>query len=197
MEFHNFNPDIKYTRIDNRQDVLMRSLSKFFLDKNNIEQVIPVIEGKSKISLRILDWFCTNYAKKNNINYTINTGTGDKQIIVYLNYKAQLKAYQKKQFDPFCRRERIKFYYNKSSYITTTVGQLNFFRWSIQTNIINYIVKNLEQIEKDMNNSMKLQYANSNNVKNGIKIRKKRKELSISATRTVNKHKINIEISFN
>ena len=82
----------------------------------------------------------------------------DNYLIVYLNYKSQLKAYSKKQFDPFCRRERILFYVGKyngvdNDPLRTTVGQLNFFRWAIQNKILDYIydnynASNIEQICK-------------------------------------------------
>ena len=32
-----------------------------------------------------------------------------KEFVVYIDYKLQLKGYSKKQFDPFCRRERINW----------------------------------------------------------------------------------------
>ena len=44
-----------------------------------------------------------------------------------------------KQFDPFCRRDRIQFNYGKDKYIITTVGQLNFFRWAIENKVLDYI----------------------------------------------------------
>ena len=56
-----------------------------------------------------------------------------------MNYKSQLKAFSKKQFDPFCRRKRIKFDYEKSKNIITTIGQLNFFKWIIENKILDYI----------------------------------------------------------
>ena len=76
----------------------------------------------------------------------------------FLNYKSQLKAYTKKQFDPFCRRERINFFYDtedSNKYIETTVGQLNFFRWAIKNQVLSYITKNLNTIEHDMNNCIR------------------------------------------
>jgi hypothetical protein len=35
--------------------------------------------------------------------------------------------------------------------VVSTLGQLNFFRWAISNNIINYIEDNFDEIEKDMN----------------------------------------------
>ena len=78
--------------------------------------------------------------KKKDINYV------DVDVNVFLNYKAQLKAYSKKYFDPFCRRNRINY---KQS-LSTTIGQLNFFKWAIENHIISYIQDNIEDIEKDL-----------------------------------------------
>jgi len=206
-----------------KQDVLMCSLQKFYKKPENIKKLLTIIQNSTnssksskkqinsknmindvkqapKISLRVIDWFVTNYSKKYNTNYIISEVNDDgmisnKQLIVYIDYKLQLKGYSKKQFDPFCRRERIEFYYNKTEFITTTVGQLNFFRWAIENNVMNYIEQNLEKIEKDMNNSYKAVYNLGKKTQN--KTRRKRQELSVSATRTVNKHNVKIVVSFN
>lgn len=172
-----------------KSDLLMINLTKFFTTKKNYDIILPILNGESKLSLRIIDWFVTNYSKKFNTSYIINGS----QFIVYLDYKKRLKAYSKKAFDPFCRRQRIQFYYTKNEHIITTVGQLNFFQWAIQQNIIKYIYKNIHNIENDMNISLKNNYKKKKN-KN---IRKKRSELSISATRRVNKHNIKILVTFN
>ena len=179
-------------KIANKQDLLMIKLTKFFFIKKNLDVMLPVINGESKLSLRIIDWFVTNYSKKNNISFIKDDNNEyQKQFIVYLNYKKQLKAYSKKQFDPFCRRDRINFFYNEKNSIITTVGQLNFFRWAIQNNIINYIEKNLNDIEYDMNQSLRKINKNKNKKKD-----KKRQELSVSATKKLNKHNVKIIIKF-
>ena len=178
--------------ISSKKDLLMQSLINFFADKENLDQVIPIITGKSNISLRILDWFVTNYSKKNNIAYQLELNNKIKNFIVYLDYKSQLKAYSKKQFDPFCRRERISFNDHNNNELITTVGQLNFFRWAIENKIIEYIINNYEIIENDMNNSLRNLYKK----KDGDSNRRKRTELSISATKTVNKHDVSIVVQF-
>ena len=127
-----------------KQDLLMHSLEHFYKNKDNLKTLISIINGESKISLRVIDWFVTNYSKKNNITYIVGTKKNSKRFNVYLNYKSQLKAYSKKQFDPFCRRERIMFYYKEDEHIITTVGQLNFFRWAMDNDIIKYVKKNLK-----------------------------------------------------
>jgi len=179
-------------KVTNKQDLIMIKLTKFFFIKKNFNKMQPIINGKSTISLRIIDWFVTNYSKKNNISFIRNlkddkNNKSQQRWEVYINYKKQLKAYSKKQFDPFCRRERINFYYNETDSIITTVGQLNFFRWAIENKILSYIEINLNAIETDMNISLR-------NIKRDKS--KKRHELSIAATKKLNKHDIKIIIDF-
>lgn len=179
-----------------KQDLLMVSLTQFFKKKNHLHKMMRIVHGESNISLRILDWFTTNYSKKLNISYNlIDKHNNLCKFIVYLDYKAQLKAYSKKQFDPFCRRERIIFYDMDNNEIETTVGQLNFFRWAIENNVLDYVEQNLEVIEKDMNDSIRHIYKKSNR-KSPDEGRKKRHELSISATKTINRHDIKISVQF-
>ena len=175
-----------------KQDLLMYSLTDFFIQPKNFNKFFPIVTGKSKISLRIIDWFVTNYSKKNNISYYITENNIIKQFIVYLNYKSQLKAYSKKTFDPFCRRDRIGFYYNEQDELITTVGQLNFFRWAIENKVIDYIENKLDEIEQDMNSSVRHIYTKKGNVTK----RKKRRELSKSATKSINKHNVKVIVKF-
>jgi len=187
-------PVFKNGSLTCKQDLLMSSLTLFFRDKVNLEKIMPIINGKSNISLRILDWFVTNYAKKYNISYNITIDNIIKKFIVHISYKSQLKAYSKKLFDPFCRRERIRFMDHNNNEIITTAGQLNFFRWVIENDIFNYISDNIDNIEKDMNTSIRHLYKKKK-ISNENK-RRKRKELSVSATKSVNKHSVNIVIDF-
>jgi hypothetical protein len=171
--------------MESKDDLLMEKITAYYMDTKKYNTMCNIIAGSEKISLRIIDWFVTNYSKKNNVIYQKNK----KQFIVYLNYKSQLKAYSKKYFDPFCRRKRIIFQIKKRDELVTTVGQLNFFKWAIESGVITYIRKNIEKIENDMTISLKKI--------NKEKIQKKRKELSISATKKINKHNVKIIIDFN
>lgn len=149
----------------------MDKINLFFENEVNKKVLINILNNNFNISLRIIDWFVTNYCKKYNIFWVEN----NQRFVVYLNYKLQLKAYSKKYFDPFCRRERIFFHYKEEEYLETTVGQLNFFKWIIEHNIINYIKNNYEDIEFDMQNTIKI---DSNKTI-------KRRELSKCATKTI------------
>lgn len=200
-----------------KKNILYVSLSKFYNEKENMEKLLDILDNNSKISLRIIDWFVTNYSKKNNIVYNIKKNSSSntervEQFIVYLRYKGQLKAYSKKRFDPFCRNNRI-IEWGPNKNITTTIGQLNFFRWAIQNNIIEYIKENLKEIETDMNSNIRKHYVKKSKKKTKKKDdnitekkihinvksnKKKRRELSTCATKTMNivKPKISIVIDF-
>ena len=160
--------------LNNKQDLIMVSLKKFYKEKNNIEQLLPIVNGGSKLSLRIIDWFVTNYSKKNNVIYYLKRtkkGGNDysyskegndeysEPFIVYIRYKSQLDGFQKRLFDPFCRigknGNRIEFFYDDKNSIITTVGQLNFFKWAIENNILAYIKDNISEIEQDMNKNIR------------------------------------------
>ena len=160
-----------------KNDILLNILNNFFKNNDNyLQDYLNIYYGRTNISLRIIDWFVTNYSKKNQIFYNLNGNN----FIVYLDYKSQLKAFTKKQFDPFCRRERINFYYSKNKFIKTTIGQLNFFKWAFENNIIDYIRDNYNQIENDMINEIKL----------------KKNNLNIKAKKSISKHNVKIVVSF-
>jgi hypothetical protein len=188
------------------ETLLLNSLKDFFSDKYYKKQLIDIISGEKSISLRSIDWFITNYSKKKNIYYKIyqkedGSLTFDennkliKNINVFQSYKSQLKAYSKKKFDPFCRRERINLNISDTN-IETTLGQLNFFKWAINNLIIDYILIHKNEIEKDMNNCLKNMKISGNIYKKKGE-RKLRQELSLSATRGLSRSNISIILDFN
>ena len=283
--------------ITSKQALLLIPITKYFSTKKTLKKLITILKGES-ISLRLIDWFVTNYCKKFNVLYNLNdfkekdtississvisstpaitqasihtqssihtpepapapapapatataTATApastpplliipqpnplvpltlsvqqikdqsfDNFIIVHNNYKGQLKAYSKKNFDPFCRRNRIRFYYDDNKYFITTVGQLNFFKWALENYIINYIQNNIKAVENDMNlrceivkkvsTKLKPQDTSDNNTlineqilktkkATGITTRKKRKEISTSSSKTLSIHNLPMTIEF-
>jgi hypothetical protein len=194
-----------------KQDILLIPITDFFNIPKNLDLLLGIlITGKYKISLRIIDWFVTNYSKKHNLVIDKN----NKPFIVFLEYKSQLKAYSKKQFDPFCRRSRIHYEYEKNKKFETTIGQLNFFRWAIENLIIDHIMKNYDDIEKDMNNTLKTNKLDNmtmpntpNSLDSGLensiesissseKSSPSKKKSTITATKSICKHNVKIIVSF-
>jgi hypothetical protein len=185
--------------------LLLESLHSFFKIPYNRDKLLSVLSDDKCISLRSVDWFITNYSKKNNIYYLIYTNKNGNpsfddenneyrnNMNVFHSYKSQLKAYSKKRFDPFCRRDRLLFKIDDDHSVETTIGQLNFFKWAISNLVVYYIEFYKDEIEHDMNTSLKIMKENSDK-KNGS--RKKRQELSLSATRGLMMNHVTIEITF-
>jgi hypothetical protein len=207
--------------IDTQNDILLNKLMIFYKETEYFDKMISIINGTSKISLRIVDWFVTNYSKKNYC--VIENPSTNERFKVYNDYKLKLKAYSKKKFDPFCRWDRINVPYKDTMCVQTTLGQLNFFKWTIENNILEYIENNYSTIENDMNlrnSSAKVKNtsinsntsiessdsytstssqlsSSSNNSTNSNKTRKKREELSLNASKIIKKEFISTTLIFN
>ena len=180
-----------------QHELLLNNLMDFYKNESYLNRMLKIITGESKISLRIVDWFATNYAKKYYTLYPIDNNQGNViRFKVYFDYKLKLKAYSKKRFDPFCRWDRISIPYKNGTCIETTIGQLNFFKWAIENKVIEYIESNYDTIENDMNNRNSTSKRKEGVIDNS-KTRKKREELSISATKSIKKEEVEIVVQFN
>jgi len=184
------------TNYTTQNELLLNNLMDFYKNENNLTNMLKIITGESKISLRIVDWFATNYSKKNYTLYSIEENDGSiKRFKVYFDYKLKLKAYRKRRFDPFCRWDRISIPYKGDTFIETTIGQLNFFKWTLENKVVQYIEENYDAIEKDMNCRNSTSKRKEPLVEN-TKTRKKREELSISASKSIKKEKVEIVVNF-
>ena len=170
---------------ESKLSLLMGSLTEFYQNGEYIKEIKNIVDQNNVISLRILDWFITNYSKKNQVIIANNFN-------VYQNYKLMLKSFSKRAFDPFCRKNKIIFYYTEKDFIETSCGQLCFFRWCFENDILEYVKRNLTIIEQDMKNSLK---SKLNETTNSTDI-KRRQPLSVSASRTVNKHHVKYIVNF-
>jgi hypothetical protein len=180
------------SRVQGKQDFIVRWLQDFYNQPGHLEAVLPVLTGQSPVSLRLIDWFVTNYSKKFNVSYMLE----GRQFMVHFHYKRELKAYSKRLFDPFCRRERISFQIRGQPAIEeTTVGQLNFFRWAIEKKVVDYILEHAVAIEADMNASFREHYSKEPEAKTPTG-RRKRKEMSQSAMKSVAHHSLPVMVAF-
>jgi hypothetical protein len=201
-------------------NILLNQLKSFYQIDKNIKTLFKILNHnnihknnkENKISLRLIDWFVTNYCKKNKIIIEKKEKNKTNHINIYNSYKSNLKAFSKQLFDPFRRKNELflnytstskvtftedKFLY-KNNHIKTTIGQLNFFKWIIDNDIYEYIKSHKKVIENDMiisqkeNNKKKM---NKHNLvvktvknKNGTIeqiSRKKRIELSKSVNKNI------------
>jgi len=217
IQYYNYiMPLFNANSLNTQNDLLMQNLMEFYKKSENMEHFLSIVNGDTHISLRIIDWFVTNYAKKYFTIYEIPAFNheGTIRFKVYNDYKLKLKAYSKRRFDPFCRWERIQLPCDSlaNTTIETTIGQLNFFKWAIEHHILEYIRENYDDIENDMNlrnttskhrNTTETSTDSSttissldNDINSNSKTRKKREELSISACKCIKKETVKILVKF-
>ena len=180
-------------QISSHENMLLKTIEKFYESLNNVKDFIAIINSKSDISIRLIDYFITKYSKKNKISYKIENNIFN----IYQSYKQQLKLFQKKNFDPFARGIRIP-YYIENIWIITTIGQLNFYKWFLSKNIFEYINKNKVVIEYDMNKNKKNKNDKKKNKSYKIykKIEPKLIPLNIHSNITKNKNLNSILVTF-
>lgn len=123
----------------NKTSILLSSINQFYKEEHHRNKLLTILNKSSGISLRNLEWFITNYAKKNNTSFKTKDG---KMFTVHCAYKSSLDGYSKKLFDPFCRAEKFNYRIPETSQeIQTTLAQLNFIKWCIKYSIIDYITE--------------------------------------------------------
>jgi len=175
-----------------RKSVLMKYLIKYFEDEAKLNIVEEIVTGKSELSLRLLDWVVTNYSKKNGTSYILVKNGKKTNFIIHPEYKDMLDGLSKKNFDVFCRGERIELELHNGELLETTVGQLRFFKWAIENKLLEFVKENIKDIEDDMTKSLKNKYKK----KAGNKQRRKRTALSVSATKSIKKYNVSIVVDF-
>ena len=162
MDTYTSDPQTRKRKIDCKPELVISSLQRFYSSHPEIEKVLTYLNGEAPLSLRIIDWFVTKYSRKNFVRYPLN----GQDFLVYLSYKGQLKAYSKQYFDPNCRRERIIFKIPNQEQFMTTIGKLNFFRWALESKILEYIEAHEEEIRTGYNSYLKDTTQTQKRVKN-------------------------------
>lgn len=112
------NKIFKLIQISSQESLLLKSVEKFYENLECYNDFIQIINSenknnvKTKISIRLIDYFVTKYSKKNKISYKL-PGNNDiqTQFSVHQSYKQQLKAFQKKKFRSICKRYTNTIFY--------------------------------------------------------------------------------------
>lgn len=162
MDTYTSDPQTRKRKIECKPELVISSLQRFYSSHPEINKVLTYLTGDAPLSLRIIDWFVTKYSRKNFVRYPLN----GQDFLVYLSYKGQLKAYSKQYFDPNCRRERIMFKIPSHEQFMTTIGKLNFFRWALESKILDYIEAHEEDIRTGYNAYLKDTTQTQKRVKN-------------------------------
>ena len=148
--------------LDDQHVQLLSELSRYYTEPVLRSTIIPYVEEKS-LSLRLLDWTCTNYSKSKGVKYVVEHEESGEKEVVYLHslYKTYLKIFKRRLFDVFRRKKLIYFFLERdgggepsSSLCSTTVGQLNYFKWAVRYKVPEYTQAHRGEIEKHMNESI-------------------------------------------
>jgi hypothetical protein len=170
-----------------KEKMLYDVLDNFFVQckVEEVTMIIDIINGNHLISLRFLDWFVTRYCYLYKLSIPINNSYNKETITnINISYKAQLKSFKKRYFDPFRRKKKFNYLFNNYELnILTTLGQLNFFRWALSYDIIKYVEEKFNAI------NMKMSHVNSYFKKNIIESNSQTITTSEEVTDSIDKSK--------
>jgi hypothetical protein len=140
---------MRLVNASNRTDLLLHRVLIFYQDPVMADAFVKIVTRQHAVSLRLIDWLVTNYSKKLDVGYMVRRDGLAMQFNMHLSYKACLRAFSKRQFDPFARRDRVIARMGEWE-VSTTVAQLCFFRWCLLNDVIAYAERHRDDIERDM-----------------------------------------------
>ena len=143
-------------------EVLLESVLEWYNeDPSRVDNFLAIVKRKNGMSLRVIDWLVTNFSKTNSVILETDGIPRD----LNRDYQKNLSAYNKRNMDPFARRNKITIKIHGKETRNSTVGQLNFFRWFLKNNIIGFLNKNKSVVEnhmKDAESRMKGKHRRAN-----------------------------------
>ena len=184
------------SKVLSNEESMMPSLNDFFSIDHNFGILKEFINSRksrtNKLSFGLLDWFNVNYAKQYGVEYTLTKVGRKKVIYVWQAYNAALDGWGKELFDPFARGKKkggaITLTNDAGESVTTTLRQLNYFRWAIDYGVISYVKEHIDDIYEDF-------IKRSN--RGGKKERGTKKEkLSVSASKSLGIHNVKMTVKF-
>lgn len=128
----------------------LKEISSFYNKDRLKRTLVPLIQQKSSVSLRLLDWLCTNYSKVHNINYMIDLDGNKILFNVHQSYKQWQRNYRRRLYDAFRRRNHV-YFVSDGILHSTTVGQLNFVYWAVVYRVYDFLKENVQIVEDNMN----------------------------------------------
>ncbi|CAM9109657.1 unnamed protein product [Ectocarpus sp. 12 AP-2014] len=136
--------------LSRKDEVLLDSVLACFIEEESRVQVFSdIVHHKNGLSLRIIDWLITNFTK----SFSVAIESDGLPRNLRRDYHKNLSAHNKKNFDPFARRRRIHIVLFGKVQRVSTIGQLNFFRWFLQKNLVGFLLENKVVIEKHIKDS--------------------------------------------
>lgn len=129
-------PFYAYIPMPERQIHALENILPFYSGPM-LRSMLPFISQSGPIPLRDLEWLCTNLARERTL---IING-----IDVFGDYTAKRRGNRKRNFEPYCKRVRWAFEIDGHVWYTS-LGQLNFMKWALETGIVEYAIRNRDEI---------------------------------------------------
>lgn len=137
--------------------ILNKLQARYRKDKEMKRWFLTFIQ-KPSVSLRTVEWLASSYSKRYNVSYYVKRPDGTRFLFhMHSSYKSQIKAYTRNNFDPFRRKTSVTIHLpslqttpQPGDTSLTTLSQVNFFRWVFENDVIEYALKNLNSIQKDI-----------------------------------------------
>ncbi|CAM9255863.1 unnamed protein product [Sphacelaria rigidula] len=128
-------------------EVLLDSVLEWYNeDMVRVEAFLSIVKRKNGMSLRVIDWLVTNYSKTKSV--VLETGGVPRDL--NRDYQKNLSAYNKRNMDPFARKNKISITILGKEVRSSTVGQLNFFRWFLKNGVNFFLEENKGVVEDHM-----------------------------------------------
>ena len=128
-----------------------------YTDPSFFSVLLALIKQDAPVSLRILDWLCVNFAKKNSTFYSLPQQRSRIPFEIHKEYKQTLRCYKRRLFDPFQRTKRIYFEHSAENIlVSTTVGQVAFVVWAMRNGVYTFACTHTKVIEDDMRETIRL-----------------------------------------
>lgn len=161
MEYKAIRSRTGETLTETDKDIINRVTNFYSKDRKYVDTLLDIISGKSRISIRIIDYFVTNYSKKYDTGYKIRVDGEVCVFNVYIEYCSQLRGYSKNYIDPFCRKKKVVYGYSDRGgeykvRFRSSLGQLYFFYWAIRNKVLEYVSRHLAEIDTDMKQTAKI-----------------------------------------
>ena len=139
--------------VDNSQ-VVLTGLHSFLDDPECRQQVLDILgTGADKrrrgLSMRYLEWIATTHARERVLRLADVGPSGHVPTDVHTSYKQQLARWSKMHFDPFAREQKLQLQLGGVP-LQTSVGQLNFLRWAIESGVVAYAKSRQQELRQEI-----------------------------------------------
>jgi hypothetical protein len=131
----------------------LSELAKWYSEQRISELLQPLGHpGGIGVSLRALEWFVTNYARRKCVFVSARVDGDVVPRRISSLYRQSLAVYGRRLFDPFNRSRRVLVEAANGEVLKSSCGQLNFIHWAEENGVIAMARSLKLDLEHDMSN---------------------------------------------